>query len=55
MSNAPTKPDAERLLPKKKERHVHVAFYEDGKLTDKCADCALDIRDNIHVELGETL
>lgn len=30
--------------------HKHVAKYENGELTDECAKCGLDIRDNIHIK-----
>lgn len=32
-------------------RHLHVAHYEDGKLTDKCGQCGLDIRNEVHLRV----
>ena len=29
--------------------HTHEAKYVDGKLTDECNKCGLDIRDKIHI------
>lgn len=29
-------------------RHTHVAKYDGRKLLDQCAECGLDIRDEIH-------
>lgn len=32
--------------------HHHVAKYEDGKLTDQCAQCGLDLRNPVHIRVS---
>lgn len=36
--------------PNEEQKHYHEALYQDEKLTDECARCGKNIRDEVHVK-----
>ena len=52
----PNHPAPAEFDPKyQRERHVHLAFYDDnGNRTDRCARCLGDLREEIHFRVGES-